>query len=86
MIEIMSKCNDSKSASRKVNDGCEKIFFCLYLKKNQVITKAIVAVINKGFVELIAMGINFEKVFLIQNYFLENRIQNLRKSSKNYQN
>jgi hypothetical protein len=34
----------------------------LYLKSNQVITKAIVAVVNKGFVELIAAGINFEKV------------------------
>jgi hypothetical protein len=62
MIEIMAKCNECKQASRKVNDGCEKIFFCLYLKKNVVITRAIVAVVNKGFVELIAAGINFEKV------------------------
>lgn len=30
----MDKCNEYKLKSRRVSDGCEKIFMCLYLKKN----------------------------------------------------
>jgi len=42
MIEIIDKCNECKKTSRKVSDGCEKIFMCLYLKNNSVNVNGIV--------------------------------------------
>ena len=44
-----------------VNDGCEKIFFCMYLNKNTVITSAIIVDITLTFVIIISPHFNFEK-------------------------
>ena len=44
-----------------MNDGCEKIFFCLYLKSNTVITTAIIIDVTLRDIILISPGFNFEK-------------------------
>jgi DIS3-like exonuclease 2 len=48
MVALMTKCNACKLTSRKVNDSCEKIFMCLYLKDNQIFTKGLVTTVNSG--------------------------------------
>lgn len=60
MIEIISKCNDCKKMSRKVSDGCEKIFMCLYLKNNSVNVNAIVETFDRISMRLIIPEYNIE--------------------------
>ncbi|KRX03593.1 Nucleic acid-binding, OB-fold [Pseudocohnilembus persalinus] len=61
MIEIMDKCNECKQASRKIQDGCDKIFTCLYLKNNEAFTEAIVTQINSVSFWIIIPEFNIEK-------------------------
>lgn len=42
LLDIMERCNDNKAKSKKVSDGCSKIFMCLYLKTHAVESQAMV--------------------------------------------
>lgn len=55
----MDKCNECKLASRKIQDGCDKIFTCLYLKNNEIYTHAIVTQINKASFWIYVPDFNF---------------------------
>lgn len=46
--------------SRKVSDGCEKIFMCLYLKNNSVNVKGIVELFDRSTIKLIIPEYNIE--------------------------
>jgi len=48
MLALMSRCNKCKLTSRRVNDSCEKIFMCLYLKNNSFITKGLITTVSPG--------------------------------------
>ena len=68
MLQIMERCNNQKTACRRVNEGCEKIFFCLYLKKNIVITQAIIIDITLRDILIISPAFNFEKKIEWKNF------------------
>lgn len=38
----MESCNECKLNSRRVSDGCDKIFLCLYLKDHPLETEGII--------------------------------------------
>ena len=62
MLEIIDLCNNRKTASRRVNDGCEKIFFCLILKKNPIFEKAIIMTMNLSSFSIIIPKMHIETV------------------------
>lgn len=61
MRSIMERCNDQKMASRKVSEGCERIFFSLFLKKKMCTTRAIVMELNANEIWLISPEFNFDR-------------------------
>jgi len=61
MIEIMKKCNEMKTASRKINEGCQKIFCCLFLRENLAMTDAIITTIKKNQIILIIPSFNLTR-------------------------
>jgi hypothetical protein len=61
MISIMQRCNDQKLACRKVSEGCERVFFCMYLKHNIITTKAIVVELSTLEVLLYSPEFSFDK-------------------------
>ena len=80
MKSIMERCNNQKTASRKVSDGCERIFFCLYLKTHKHITNAIIVEINAKEVTIISPEFNFDRKVKFRDF------KSVKKDSINFEN
>lgn len=48
MIALMDSCNEKKMNSRRVSDGCEKIFMALYLKNHIKLTEGTIIELSQS--------------------------------------
>jgi exoribonuclease R len=62
MLSIMDKCNACKMSSKKVSDGSIKLYTCLYMKKNPILTKMIVMFVANNYMEIYIPHVEHEKV------------------------
>lgn len=64
----MDRCNDLKMKAKRVSDGCDKIFMCLYLKRNKVHTKAIIRGFGIKSLGLIIPDYDIDKQIFFKDY------------------
>jgi hypothetical protein len=77
MINVMDSCNTKKMNSRRVSDGCEKIFMALYLKNHLKETDGVVIEISQSnsfrFINVyikeyeIQVKVDFSEISAVQN-------------------
>eukprot|EP01017_Pseudomicrothorax_dubius_P032938 TRINITY_DN4362_c0_g1_i1.p1 TRINITY_DN4362_c0_g1~~TRINITY_DN4362_c0_g1_i1.p1 ORF type:complete len:766 (+),score=219.73 TRINITY_DN4362_c0_g1_i1:205-2502(+) len=70
---IIERCNEMKFKSRRISDGCERVFMCLYLRKNPGEYQGIVTQIAFDFVSILILNLDIEmKVSVKKNEQIKN--------------